>query len=364
MAQYVLIFGSLLLITMLFYFFYEKYFSEKTKSTSAIYVEALKDLLDGRHEKAFSELRQVVSEDSGNIDAYLRLGKILRDNNKPAQALQVHKDLTLRSGLNPDEKAEILKQLYLDYIELKEFDTAEAALKELVTIKPKDRWSLIKLLELQKEQQKWDEAYDTAVMLLKIEENKSKKPLASFKYQMGFQLYKKREYHKARVLFKEALGFDPEYVNAYLSIGDSYNEEERYEDAVNFWNKMISNVPDKGHLVIDRLKKVLFDLGRYGEVDNICQNILAHSPKNQMARFCLAEFYEKKGDTDLAVDILIGIIDDYPDDTKSVVELTRIYLEKNDMRKIAQLVKTIDQKLQKKQIVSQSTNGKKAATAS
>lgn len=358
MIEYVLMFLLLLLVTMALYYLYERFFTHLSKSSSDIYMEALKDLLDGHQEKAFSKLREVVAEDSSNIDAYIRLGIILRENNKPSQALQVHKDLTLRSGLAADLKVEILKQLYLDYIDLKEFDTAEAALREMVNVKPKDRWALIKLLEIQKEQAKWDEAYDTAVRLLKIEENKSKKPLASFKYHMGDQLFKKREYHKARILFKEAIGFDPQYVDAYLAIGDSYQEEERFEDALNFWNKMISNVPNQGHQVIERLKKVLFDLGRYGEINKICENILSHSPKNLTARLCLAEFYEKKGDADLSEEILVSIIEDYPDDMKSVVELIRIYLEKNNTKKIEWLLKTIDQKLHKKVGVLQHSESK------
>ncbi len=347
MTEYILMFSFLLLVTMVLYYLYERYVAHQSQTSSDLYMEALKDLLDGHQEKAFSKLREVVADDSTNIDAYIRLGIILRENNKPSQALQVHKDLTLRNSLSADIKVEILKQLYLDYIDLKEFDTAEAALRELVEVKPKHRWALIKLLELQKEQAKWDEAYETAVRLLKIEENKSKKPLAAFKYKKGEQLFKKREYHKARVLFKEALGFDPQYVDAYLAIGDSYQEEERFEDALNFWNKMISNVPNQGHQVIERLKKVLFDLGRYGEINKICENILAHSPKNLTARLCLAEFYEKKGDTDLAEEILVSIIEDYPDDIKSVIELVRIYLFNNNSKKIEQLLKTIDQKLHK-----------------
>ena len=348
MTDYILMFTLLLVSTMVLYYIYERYFAHKSKTTSDIYLEALKDLLDGKQETAFSKLREVVAEDSSNIDAYIRLGVILRENNKPAQALQVHKDLTLRSGLPVDTKAEILKHLYLDYFDLKEYDTAEAALRELVDIKPKNRWALIKLLETQKAQMKWDEAYETAVRLLKIEENKSKKPLADFKYHQGEQLLKKREYHKARILFKEAIGFNPQYVDAYLAIGDSYQAEERFEDALNFWNKMISNVPQQGHQVIERLKKVLFDLGRYGEINKICENILSHAPKNLTARLCLAEFYEKKGDTDLAEEILVSIIEDYPNDIKSVVELIRIYLEKNNTKKIERLLKTINNKLQKK----------------
>ena len=121
------------------------------------------------------------------------------------------------------------------------------------------------------------------------------------------------------------------------------------EDAINFWNKLISTVPAHGHQVIDRLKKALFELGRYGEIEKICENILTHDPKNMTARYCLAEFYEKKGDSDQAEAIFKNIVDDYPEDTQSVIELIRIYLDRNDSKKIEQLIKTVDNKIQKRQ---------------
>jgi len=347
MPEYLLTFIILLIGAAIFYFVYDRYLNKPVRTESELYVDALRDLLDGRQESAFTKLRQVVTEDSSNIDAYLRLGKILRDNKKPDRALQVHKDLTLRTGLTQDEKAEILQQLYQDYLALNDLDTAGAALKELISLRPRDRWACINLLDLQKKAEAWDEAYDTAVMLLKIEGNKSKKPLAAFKYHMGETLYKKREYHKARILFKEALGFDPTYVPAYLAIGDSYYDEKRYEDAVNFWNKMIAAVPDEGHCVIERLKRTLFDLGRYGEVIDICRNILDHSPKNLEARLCLAEFYEKKGDSDEAEQVLVDIIDENPQETRAIIELIRIYLQKGDNAKIQELVRAIENKHQK-----------------
>lgn len=349
MFEYVLVFLFLLLFSLVFYLFYDHYFKPKQKTESELYIEALKDLLNNHQEKAFAKLRQVVAEDSSNIDAYLRLGQILRENNKPQQALQVHKDLTLRAKLSTDDKVEILKQLYFDYIPLDSSDMAQAALKEIISLYPKSRWGLIKLLEIQKKEQKWDEAYETAVNLLKLEQNKSKKPLASFKYHMGMELYKKREYHKARILLKEALGFDPSFTEAYLLIGDSYRDENRLEDAVNFWNKLISTIPEKGQLAIERLKKSLFELGRYGEIEKICNNILVYDTKNLTVRYCLAEFYDKKGDVEQAEVILDGIIDDYPEDTLSLIELIRIHIGRKESNKIEKLLKTVENKIRKQQ---------------
>jgi tetratricopeptide (TPR) repeat protein len=143
-------------------------------------------------------------------------------------------------------------------------------------------------------------------------------------------------------------------VASYLAIGDSYHDEKRHEDAVNFWKKLISTVPNQGHQVIERLKKTLFDLGRYGEIHSICEEILKHAPRNRDARLCLAEFHKKKGDTDVAEEILSNIVSDFPQDMKAVTELIRIYLEKNDTARIRELVGTLENKEQIQQFRSSS----------
>jgi lipopolysaccharide biosynthesis regulator YciM len=348
MTEYILVVLVLVLGVVAVYLGYQRYTGRGHKSVSALYVEALQDLLDGRQIAAFTKLRQVVAEDSNNIDAYLRLGQILRENKKPERALQVHKDLTLRSGLSTEDKAAILRQLTLDYEALGNHDMAEAALKELISLQPQDRWAYNNLLKLQKEQGKWDDAYDTATALLKLGAGKSKKSLAVFKYRQGERLYRQREYHKARILFKEAIGLDPNYAPAYLAIGDSYCDEKRYEDAVNFWNKLIEAVPDQGHLVIERLKKTLFDLGRFGDIAQICEKILKHSPKNREARLTLAEFFEKKGDLEAAEDMLSRVVDDTPNDLEALMKLIRIYLERGDREKIEELFRNVELKLEAK----------------
>ncbi|MCB2201406.1 tetratricopeptide repeat protein [bacterium] len=339
----VLVFGATAL-----YLAYERFFKRTSETESELYVRALGDLLDGRTESAFTKLRQVVAENTNNIDAYLRLGRILREHNKPERALQVHKDLTLRTGLERHMKSKILTELVEDYLALNDLDTAEKALHELVSLDSRGRWAHRKLLTVQEKRQQWEAAYDTAVALLKLEGNKSKKPLARFKLHMASQLYRKREYHKARIVYKEAIGLNPSLVDAYLAIGDSYALESRLEDAVNFWRKLISAVPEKGHLVIDRLKKTLFDLGRYGDMVEICESILEHDPKNLEARLTLAEFHEKKGDGDLACEVLESLVDDYPENLTVLIEVIRLYLDRGDRRKLQDLLVAMERNREKR----------------
>jgi lipopolysaccharide assembly protein B len=344
MVDYVLSLLVLFFGALAFYLVYERFMGRPKTTESSLFVEALRDLLDGRQEAAYTKLRQVVADDSTNIEAYLRLGQILRDNNQPARALQIHKDLTLRAGLSRPQKIAILRQLAADYIASGDLVTAEAALKEMLALDSGNFWAHSQMLAIQEKAQQWEAAAETAEQILKLEGNRSKKPLARYLIAQGDQLYKQKEYHKARIAYKEAISLDPSCVQAYLSIGDSYFEEQRLEDAVTFWTKLITAVPDQSHLVIDRLKASLFELGRYGDIADICQEILTHSPGNPAARRTLAEFHQRKGDSEMAIAVLEQLVEDHPDERGVALDLVRLYHEKGDRKKLSELLRTLERR--------------------
>ncbi len=344
MVDYVLSLLVLFFGALAFYLVYDRFMNRPKTTESSLYLDALRDLLDGRQETAYTKLRQVVADDPGNVDAYLRMGQILRENNQPARALQIHKDLTLRSGLNRLQKVAILRQLAADYMATNDLVTAEAALKEIRSLDSGNYWAHTQMLAIQEKGQQWESAAETAEQILKLEGNRSKKPLARYDMARGDQLYRQKEYHKARIAYKEAISIDPSCVQAYVSIGDSYADEQRYEDAVTFWTKLITAVPDQAHLVIDRLKTTLFELGRYGDIADICQEILTHAPGNATARRTLAEFHQRKGDSEMAIAMLEQLVDDYPEDRAAILDLVRLYHEKGDRKKLSDLIRTLERK--------------------
>lgn len=344
MVDYVLSLLVLFFGALAFYLVYDRFLNRPRMPESSTYLDALRDLLDGRQESAYTKLRQVVADEPGNVDAYLRLGQILRENNQPARALQIHKDLTLRAGLARPQKVAILRQLAADYIATGDLVTAEAALKEMRSLDGGNYWAHAQVLAIQEKAQQWEAAAETAEQMLKLEGNRSKKPLARYSVAQGDQLFRQKEYHKARIAFKEAISLDPACVQAYLSIGDSYAEEQRYEDAVTFWTKLITAVPDQAHLVIDRLKTTLFELGRYGDIADICQDILVHAPGNAAARRTLAEFHQRKGDSEMAISMLEQLIEDQPEDRVAVLDLVRLYHEKGDRKKLSDLLRALERR--------------------
>lgn len=328
---------------ILIYYSYGRFRRDKKGKDRTSYIESLKALLDGQEESAFSKFRDVVSEDSENIDAYIRIGDILRKYGKADKALQVHKELTLRHGLSIDEKILILKALTQDFIVLKDYQSASMSLKEMLSLDGDNRWAVEKLLDINSMTEDWEAAYEVKERLLKLDGDRSKTGLAIYKFLLGEKLYDDREYHKARVMFKEAININSACTPAYLYIGDSYLAENRLEDAVAIWRKMIKAVPDEAHHVVGRLKKALFDLGKFGEISAVCNEILESSPKNLDARLTLADYHHKKGEDSIATEHLNTAIDEHPDSYMPILNLAKLYLASDEKKKLGNLINKLEE---------------------
>lgn len=342
MDTIIIIFLLAVIALILVYLFYDRYKKEKRGKDPTVYIEGLRAMLDGQEELAFSKFRAVVSEDSENVDAYIRIGDILRKYGKVDKSLLVHKDLTLRHDLTVQEKRLILRALVQDFISLDDTQSAGAALKELLSIDGGDRWATEKLLEIHSSAGDWDAAFEIKEMLLKLDGSKSKAGLAIYKFLKGEMLFNNREYHKARVIFKEAINLDTACTPAYLYMGDSYLAENRLEDAVTIWRKMIQVIPNESHLALARLKKALFDLGKFSEISTVCNEILGASPKNLDARLTLADYHYKKGEHSLAVEHLNTAIDEHPDSYIPVLDLAGLYLATGENKKLADLLNKLE----------------------
>jgi len=153
-----------------------------------------------------------------------------------------------------------------------------------------------------------------------------------------------------RLAFASAINVDPDIllIDEALAVGDAYCEEQRFEDAVGFWLRLVEAVPEQAHEVIERLKDTLFILGRFGDIVGICLNILDKYPKNIEVRRALAEFHLKKGDLDVAQEMLVQILEEQPNDTAALTELVRALLEQGNTRKLNDLLRTLENRREKR----------------
>jgi lipopolysaccharide biosynthesis regulator YciM len=275
----------------------------KKRAARSPYLDALHLLLDNRTDEALEKLKRTVRVDTDNIMAYIKLGDIFRLKGYPVRASKIHRNLLLRTTLTEEESAETLHHLVLDYRAANLLDKAVEMAERLSPREKKNLEIRKVLLELYEDKQDWDKAFFVRQSINQWVKKGDQKILALYKVNAGLELIRKGAEHQGRIRYREALKLDRKCVPAVLSLGDSYVREGRHEDALKVWKEFVAKHPEQAHLFLDRLDNVLYHLGRYGELEDICENIIRAKPAGPGPYFKLIDIYEKQGKISEALDL-------------------------------------------------------------
>ncbi len=327
-----------IVIILVVIFFLIRMRREKVKPAQLLYIDGLKALLAGDVNLAFQKLKQVVDQDTKNVDAYLKLGDIFRKKKRFDKALRLHRELAMRRSLSLEESLEIKRALALDYIESGNHSQAISTLNEILKINNRDTWALQSLLSEYEQAGKWDDAFELRSKFLKQKKEKDDAILALYRVFKGNDLASQGDYHKARITYKEALNYDQECVPAHIFLGDAYYGEQRLDEAVVYWKKLLETVPSAGYLVFNKLEKTLFELGSFGEISEIYEQIYRENPKDSHALFALASLDEKKGRTEEAQLKYSQILEIDPSFLPARLSLIRLYQESNEIDKAKEMM--------------------------
>ncbi|HEX9652957.1 MAG TPA: tetratricopeptide repeat protein [bacterium] len=318
---------------------------------AADYTDGLKLLLAGEREAALKRFREAVNKNSRNVDAYLKIGDILRELGQVERAINVHKYLTVRSGLSPKQREEIMHSLAKDYELAKEFDKGLDVLNKVLDEDKHAIWAQEMKLRLYERKEEWDNAFQTYKELRKYRGESRNGRLALYKVQEGLQLIEGGKEREARVRFKDAIKIDPNSPPAYIYLADSYRRENRNGDALQVLKEFVERVPSQSYLAFERIKDLLFEGGVFGEIENVYLEIIEIQPNNLMARLALAEIYEKKGELEKAILTCQDVLEKDASNEIAKKHLVRLYHKAGDDEKsVSQALDLIDESLRHKEM--------------
>lgn len=113
-------------------------------------------------------------------------------------------------------------------------------------------------------------------------------------YQKAGEFYDNDDYDSAILYYKKAIEYNPQYVEAYCSLGASYILKREFESAILFLNKAIEYNPEHYNSNLN--------LGCvYETIENLDMAIIYYkktneiNPHNPIARAKLRELYKKRG---------------------------------------------------------------------
>ena len=321
---YLLYIAPLLLIALMAVTVLSKRRGLPRESARESYMEGLRLMTNGDEQTAFIKFRQAVDQDTNNIDAYIKMGDIFRNRGFVDKALQVHRELTMRRDIAPEIHVEVDKSLALDYVRAGRTEKAYELLERIVKNGYSKSWASEQLLELYIKDKRWKDACDIYEDIARKGSQQSQNRLANLKIMLGRSLHDSEEYHKARLSYKEALSLNKGNPLPYLYIAESYLDEKRVDDGLEFLKRLCEEVPDYAHLAFPMIEETLFQLGRYGEVEDIYRNLLSKSPNNASAKIALAGILEKKGELSSAESFLKSVLDSDPINSLAALRLVNI----------------------------------------
>jgi lipopolysaccharide biosynthesis regulator YciM len=107
------------------------------------YAEGLRAILDGDRLKALQRLKDCVTSDSSNVDAYLRLGTLSAEMDDLPRAIKIHRALTFRADLSQAQKIEVYRALAQDYLRTSDVSRALESIEQVLSLNKKDRCVLL-----------------------------------------------------------------------------------------------------------------------------------------------------------------------------------------------------------------------------
>ena len=345
---YIIVLLGIAVIVFLFYSILKRKLQKSRSRTP--YIDALHLLLEGKNDEALEWLKKTVKEDTENIMAYIKLGDIFREQGNPVRAAKIHNNLLIRTNLTEQQTNTILQHLVKDYQDAGILGRASEVAERLSQRMRRNPEIQHLLLSLYEQKGDWDKAFFIRQNINKWQKKQDQHILPLYKVQSGLNSIRKGAEREGRIRFREAIRMNKKCIPAYLFWGDSYRREHRNEDALNVWTDFIQKNPDWAHLAFNRLKEILFDMGRYSDLENIYKQVMRNKPKNPTASMNLVEIYKKQGRLNEAIEICEDILEKHPDLTECRYALIKILKQNGEEKKaLDEAMRILDKEIEKQE---------------
>ncbi len=316
----------------------------------AEYFSGLSFLLSGFKEKALEKFRATVNHDTEFIDAYVKIGDILRDMDAAEKSVKIHRDLLVRANLSQEQQISIHQSLLLDYKVLRQWTPALEICDKIIQLDKTNHWALDYQTQVYEEMGDWQNAVDSLKNLEHLSKEEKKKRTAYYRLQQGLAFIAENKEHDGRIRFRDSIREMPDFLPSYLELADSYMRDNRPKAALTILKKIIKVEQQFPELVFSRLKQALFELGMYSEMEALYAEVLKDRPQLVEAQLGQAEIYEKKGLVKEAVEACKRVLANDPGRIRAKLMLLRLYLRQRDFTRASDLLAALDDQIMSRQV--------------
>jgi lipopolysaccharide biosynthesis regulator YciM len=302
------------------------------------YRTALGHLTTNDLDAALDNLRRTVQTAHAPPDAYIKLGELLRARGEPVAALRVHQGLTVREDLQPAERQATLRALVEDHRALGQHADALRVLEQLAA----QRRDGTVLRELARQSVLAGDSERAIVALREAQRHDpslGRTEVAAFLAAAGAQLLQRDRAAEAKRVLQQALQSDDGCPLALDLLGDMAAAAGDHESALYYWQKLVFAGAPPGASVHEKLERVYFELGKFGDVERVYAQLLEKRPRDLDTLLAAARIALKKGEADDAERLLRAAMEAAPGSRAAFDMLAGLWLDEGKNREVRELVR-------------------------
>jgi lipopolysaccharide biosynthesis regulator YciM len=262
------------------------------------YMLGLNYLVDSQVDQAVEELTRAASGGTDALEIQMILGNLYRQKGQVGKAIALHQALLQRPDLRTLEHAYVLLCLGLDFRTGGFIDRAIETFQEVVRLDPPNRYALVNLQKLYEDQRQWSEAAAARERIAAIDGGdgqQNRQILGFLRNEVGLAVMLGGDDASADRIFQTAIDIDRATAPAYLNLGDARERQGDHVGAVEAWEKLVREVPERAHLAFARLERSYRNAGTPGKFVELCERLVAASPGDWRARLAHARHLAAAG---------------------------------------------------------------------
>ena len=203
-----------------------------------LYARAVEAMLDGSPAAALEKLRAVLAQQPRRVEALLKAGEILRVEDRPDEAAELH----LRAHHASPEDLRPLYELVADAETRHDAAAAKRYLAQIIQLKPQSSLTAYRQLrDIHMHEEAWDQALKVQERIDKIRPVESDETLSDarihlgIRYESAARLARLDRHRDATSRLRRLLKEHPTFVPAWRKLGELRLETENAEAGVASW---------------------------------------------------------------------------------------------------------------------------------
>lgn len=268
-------------------------------------------------------LERIVEADSSDLDAYLALARLYREQGAIGRAIRMHQNLLLGSEIGRAEREEALLELARDFDAGGFKERAVASYEEVLDSQPRQAEVLDRLVWLSLESRDYERGLALAKRLRRVDREAAAAAELELLLSQAQSRIEEGDHSAARSSLKRCLRAHKQSGAAWAMLGEIEVERGKNAKALDAWRRGALADASMAKVLYPKIAAGFAALGKSQDFEKFLKGVLETRPDDHAARIALARSLAHRGETKIAIEELARAIELAPEHAGLRVELGR-----------------------------------------